>query len=458
MKIIILGAGQVGGTLAANLASEKNDIVIIDSDADRLRELQDHHDIATVTGHASDPAVLERAGAEDADMLVAVTNSDEINMMACQVAATLFRIPSKIARIRSRAYLKHREALFNNDAVPIDVIISPEQVVTEHIQRLLETPGALQVLDFADGKVQLVAVRAYYGGPLVGRELQEIRQHIPGIDTRIAAIFRGDTPIPALAETVIETDDVVYFMANTEHILPVMAELRRLDRPYRRIMIAGGGNIGERLAKRIEKQFQVKLIEMNYSRCRQLAEVLHNTIVLNGSASNRDLLKEENIEECDVFLALTNSDEANIMASLLAKKHGARKIITLITNPAYVDLVQDTSIDIVISPQLITISSLLTYVRRGDISKVHALRRGAAEAIEVIAHGDKKNSKVVGRRIDQINLPVGVTIVALVRDEEVLIAHDDIVVESEDHVILFLVDKSSISKIEKLFQVGFGFF
>ena len=316
----------------------------------------------------------------------------------------------------------------------------------------------MQVLDFADGKVQLVAVRAYYGGPLVGRELQEIRQHIPGIDTRIAAIFRGDTSIPALAETVIETDDVVYFIANTEHILPVMAELRRLDRPYRRIMIAGGGNIGERLAKRIEKQFQVKLIEMNYSRCRQLAEVLHNTIVLNGSASNRELLKEENIEECDVFLALTNSDEANIMASLLAKKHGARKIITLITNPAYVDLVQDTSIDIVISPQLITISSLLTHVRRGDISKVHALRRGAAEAIEVIAHGDKKNSKVVGRRIDQINLPPGVTVVALVRDEEVLIAHDDIVVESEDHVILFLVDKSSIGKIEKLFQVGFGFF
>lgn len=459
MKIIILGAGQVGGSLAEHLAGEKNDITVVDIDSDRLRELQDRLDIGTVTGPASYPDVLRRAGAEDADMLIAVTNSDEINMAACQIAFTLFRTPTKISRIRASAYLGKKRHLFSNDGIPIDVIISPELLVTRYIQRLIQYPGALQVLDFAEGKVQLVAVKAYYGGPMVGNELREIRKHMPTVDTRVAAIFRRDhPPIIPEASTIVEVGDEVFFIASSENIMPVMSELRRLDNPYRRIMIAGGGNIGERLAEALENDYQVKMIEQSYARCRHLSERLDRCIVLHGNASDRDLLVSENIEDTDVFCALTNDDEANIMSSMLAKRLGAKKVVTLITNPAYVDLVQGGDIDIALSPQQITMGSLLTHVRRGDITNVHSLRRGAAEAIEVIAHGDSRTSKVVGRRLDEIENPGGVTIGAVVRNNEVLIAHRDIVVETDDHLILFLIDKTKIKHVERLFQVGAGFF
>ncbi len=457
MKIIILGAGQVGASLAEHLADEENDIIVVDIDSDRLRELQDRLDIGTVTGSASHPDVLLRAGADDADLLIAVTNTDETNMVACQVAYSLFRTPTKISRIRSLPYLENRK-LFSNDAIPIDVIISPELLLTQYIHRLIEYPGALQVLDFAGGKVQLVAVKAYYGGPIVGNELREIRSHMPNIDTRVAAIFRRDHAIMPVADTVVEVDDEVFFIASSDNIMPVMSELRRLDNPYKRILIAGGGKIGERLAEALENNYQIKIIERSYARCRQLSETLTKTIVLNGNASDRDLLISENIEDVDVFCALTNDDEANIMASMLAKRLGAKKVITLNANPAYVDLVQGGEIDIAISPQQITMGSLLTHVRRGDISNVHSLRRGAAEALEVIAHGDTRTSKVIGKRLDEIEKIEGSTIGAIVRGDKVLIAHRYLVVEPEDHLIVFLTDKTKIKKVERLFQVGFGFF
>lgn len=457
MKIIILGAGQVGGTLAEHLASEANDITVVDTDAERLRDLGDRLDIRTVQGKGSFPTVLRQAGADDADMLVAVTNSDETNMLACQIAYTLFKTPTKIARVREAAYLTRPE-LFDNDHIPVDVLISPEQVVTHHIKRLIEYPGALQVIDFGEGKAQLVAVKAYYGGPLVGQQLRQLREHMPNVDTRVAAIFRRDRPILPQGDTVIEVDDEVFFIAAKAHIRQVMGEMRQLDESYKRIMIAGGGNIGERLAEAIESRYQVKIIDMNSARCRYLSETLSNTLVLLGSASDRDLLIEENIADVDLFLALTNDDEANIMSSLLAKRLGARKVMTLINNPAYVDLVQGGEIDIAVSPQLATIGTLLTHVRRGDIVSVHSLRRGAAEAIEAVAHGDGKSSKVIGRAIRDIQLPPGTTIGAIIRDEEVLIAHDSTVIESGDHVILFLVDKKYIREVERLFQVGLSFF
>jgi len=457
VKIIILGAGQVGGTLAENLASEANDITVVDTDADRLRDLGDRLDIRTVLGRASFPTILRQAGADDADMLVAVTNSDETNMVACQVAYTLFNTPTKIARVREAAYLT-RSGLFANDAIPVDVLISPEQVVTNYIKRLIEQPGSLQVIDFAGGKAQLVAVRAYYGGPLVGQELRQIRKHMPNVDTRVAAIFRRNQAILPQGDTVIEPDDEVFFIAARANIRAVMSEMRRLDENYKRIVIAGGGHIGERLAEAIENRYQVKIIEMNPARCRYLSDTLENTVILQGSASDRDLLIEENINDADVFLALTNDDEANIMSSLLAKRLGARKVMTLINNPAYVDLVQGGEIDIAISPQLATIGTLLTHVRRGDIVSAHSLRRGAAEAIEVIAHGDTHSSKVVGRSISNIVLPSGTTIGAVIRDDRVLIAHDATVIESGDHVILFLVDKNQIRAVERLFQAGLTFF
>lgn len=458
MKIIILGAGQVGSTLAENLANEDNDITVVDTKDKRLRELRDRLDIQTVHGMASHPGILEQAGADDADMLIAVTNSDEVNMAACQVSFTLFRTPTKIARIRSNAYLEHGNALFLNESVPVDVLISPEQVVCDYIRRLIETPGALQVLDFADGAVQLVGVKAVQGGPLVGQELRYLRQHMPSVDTRVAAIFRKDRSIMPQGSTVIEADDEVFFIAAKNDIRAVMSELRRQESAYKNIMIAGGGNIGHRLARSIEKRYNVKIIDRGLERCHWLSEHLDYSIVLQGDASNQELLLEENIEDTDVFIALTNDDEANIMASMLAKRLGARKVMTLINNPAYVDLVQGGDIDVAISPSQATIGSLLTHVRRGDIVNVHSLRRGVAEAIEAIAHGDANSSKVVGRALEDIDLPDGCTIGAIVRGNEVLIAHDDLVIESDDHVVLFLVDKRRTPDVERLFQVGLTFF
>lgn len=456
MKIIILGAGQVGSSVAENLVSEANDITIVDTDTTHLQALQDRFDLGTVAGHASHPEVLARAGAEDADMIIAVTNSDETNMIACQVAYTLFHTPTKIARVREVEYLSQPQ-LFNQEALPIDVLISPEQLVKDYVQRLIEHPGALQVLDFADGRVSLVAVKAYYGGPLVGHELHDLRKHMPKVETRVAAIFRRGRAIIPQGTTVIEADDEVFFIAANKDIRAVMSELRKLDKPCKRVMLAGGGNIGRRLARSMESRYQVKLIDHNYDATKKLSEELESTIVLYGDAADEELLLEENIENTDVFCALTNDDEANILSAMLAKRMGARKVMALINRAAYVDLVQSGIIDIAISPQQATIGSLLAHVRRGDVVVVHSLRRGAAEAIEAIAHGDSHTSKVVGRAIENIKLPPGTTIGAIVRGEDVIIAHHDTVIEEDDHVILFLIDKSRIVDVEKLFQVGITF-
>lgn len=456
MKILILGAGQVGSSLAENLAHEANDITVIDQNEDILRLLQDRLDLRTVTGHASHPDILRAAGAEDADMLVAVTDSDETNMVACQIAYTVFHTPTKIARIRAIEYLSQSN-LFSTNALPIDFLISPEQLITDYIKRLIEHPGALQVLDFAEGQVQLVGVKAYYGGPLVGHELRTLREHMPKVDTRVAAIYRRNRAILPEGHTVIEADDEVFFIAATKDIRAVMSELRRLDKPYKRIMIVGGGNIGKRVAQALEDKYQVKILDHDPARTRMLSNELKKTIVLQGDAADQDLLLEENIEKTDVFCALTNDDEANILSSMLAKRHGARKVMTLINRAAYVDLIESGDIDIAISPQQATIGSLLTHIRRGDVVKVHSLRRGAAEAIEAIAHGDETTSKVVGRKIEDLKLPADTTIGAIVRGDEVIIAHHDTVIQSEDHVILFLVDKTRIAEVERLFQVSITF-
>jgi trk system potassium uptake protein TrkA len=456
MKIIILGAGQVGSTVAANLVNEANDITVVDRNVDQLRNLQDHLDIRGVVGHASYPEILAQAGAADADMILAVTNSDEVNMVACQVAYTLFHTPTKIARVRSSEYLGFTQ-IFAQDACPVDVLISPEQLVTTYIQRLIETPGTLQVLDFAEGKIRLVAVKAYYGGPLVGHALRELPQHMPGVETRVAAIFRRDRAIAPDGNTVIEADDEVFFVAAAEHIHSVMGELRKLDRPMRRVLLAGGGNIGQRLASALESKYNVKLIEHSLERAKELSHKLNKTIVLQGDAADEDLLREENIDNTDVFCAVTNDDQINILSAMLAKRMGARKVMALINRGAYVDLVQSSMIDIAISPDQTTISSLLAHIRRGDVAVVHSLRRGAAEAMEAIAHGDQRTSKVVGRRVEEIKLPQGASIDAILRGDKVIIAHHDTVIEADDHVILFLIDKKRVPEVERLFQVGVTF-
>jgi len=458
MNIIILGAGQVGSSVAENLSSEANDITLVDTNPVLLNDLSDRLDIQTIVGHASHPDVLKKAGISDTDMLVAVTNSDETNIVACQIAFSLFHTPTKIARVRSQEYLKYKE-LFNDNDLPIDVLISPEQLIADHIQRLIEYPGALQVMDFAGGRARLVGVKAYYGGPLVGHEIADLRKHIPGVDSRVAAIFRRGKGIVPDGHQVIEADDEVFFIAARKDIRAVMSELRKLDEPVKHIMLAGGGNIGKRLAQALENKYNVKIIERETQRAEKLSCDLDKTIVLLGDTADENLLLEENIDQMDVFCALTNDDEANILSSMLAKRLGARKVMSLINRHAYVDLMEsEGAIDVAISPQQITISGLLAHVRRGDVVAVHSLRRGAAEAIEAIAHGDSATSKVVGKAVSQVKLPEGTMIGAIIRGEEVIMAHHDIVIENEDHLILFLLDKSKFNAVEKLFQVGVTFF
>ena len=457
MKILILGAGQVGSSAAYHLSREEaNEVTVVDRRPDVLRELQDRLDIRTVVGHVAYPDVLERAGAKDADIIVALTDMDEINMIACQVAYTLYHTPTKIARIRSADYMSSQK-LFAQDAVPVDVRISPEQLVCEYIEQLILYPGALQVLEFADGRVRLVGARVNKDGLLVGQKIASLKEHIPNTEGRIAAIYRDGKALEPTGDTIIQEDDEVFFIAARQDIRVFMSEMRKLEEPVRRVVIAGGGNIGVRLAIALEQTNQVKIIERDPKRARQISEQLNKAIVLVGDAADEELLLEENIDSVDVFCAVTNAEEANILSSMLAKRLGAHKVMALINRPSYAELVESGNIDVAISPRQITIGSLLAHVRRGDVVKVHSLRRGAAEAIEAIAHGSDGDSPVVGKKIEDIGLPRGCSIVAVVKGQEVIMAHHDTVIETDDHVILFLTDRRKIEYLEKLFQVGVSF-
>jgi trk system potassium uptake protein TrkA len=451
MKILILGAGQVGRTAADHLSREEaNEVTVVDSNEEVLRELQDRLDVRTVAGNAAHPTVLEMAGAAEADIIVALTSSDEVNMMACEVAFTLFRTPTKIARIRAAEYTS-RPALFGTDGLSVDVFINPEQLVTEYVERLIYHPGTLQVLDFADGKVRLVAVRARAGGPLVGHKLRELPEHLPKKEVRVVAIYRDGRSVRPEGDTVIAEGDEVFFLAARDDIQRATSEMRKGDEAARRVVVAGGGNIGFRLARTLEHSNQVKIIERDARRARRISELLDRAIVLHGDAADEELLIEENIDSTDVFAAMTNSEEANILSAMLAKRLGARKVMALINKPSYAELVESGSIDVAISPQTITIGSLLAHVRRGDVVRVHALRRGAAEAIEAIVHGDERSSRVVGRMVSEVPLPEGASIGALVRGDDVIMAHHDTIVRADDHVILFLADRRHLEAVEKLF-------
>lgn len=456
MRIVILGAGQVGGTLAGNLASEEHDITLVDLNEDRLRELQHRLDIKTVVGSAAHPNILIAAGIEQADMLIAVTNSDEINMMGCQIAYSLFRTPTKIARIRSQFYYDYPQ-LFCNEHVPVDVCISPEKLVTEHIENMIDYPGATQVLEFAAGQVLLISIKPQATGLMVGKSIAQLYQHLGAIDARVVAIFRDNVAIDANLNCEILIDDVVLVVASPQAILQVLIALGRYTHPNRRIIIAGGGHIGSNLAQTLEKKYRIKVIERHFEKARELAATLHNGTVLQGDIADRDLLVNENIEFTDVFCAVTNDDEANIMSCLQAKRLGARHAIALVNRNAYVELIEDSTIDQAISPQLITIGSILTKMRRGNMIKVSRLQNDEAEAIELIIHGDQHTSQVVGRSLIELDLPSGCAIVALVREEKLEMARPELRIESGDHVILLLLKRRYVRQIESLFQVSLTF-
>jgi trk system potassium uptake protein len=467
MNIIILGAGRVGESVAENLVSEKNDITVIDTDPRRLRLLQDRLDLRGVTGNGIHPSVLEAAGAVDADMLIACAALDETNLVVCKVARDLFNITTTIARLRS-AEFQDGHASDTRSSFGVDAVICPEASVTRYIHKLVQYPEALQVLEFARGRVSLIAVRAISGGPMVGHIISELPQLVPGIAMRFVAIYRtdergSDRQIVCDGATRIEPADEVFVLAATKDIRRVLDTLRRRDEPVRRVIIAGGGKVGLRLARQLAPEYRVKVIEASAQRCEYLATQLpDDTLVLNADSTDEELLENENVRDTDLFLALTSDDEDNIMACLLAKRMGAKRVLALINRRAYADLVQGTQIDIALSPAQTVIGELLLHVRRGQVEAVYSLRRGDAEALEAVAQGDRKSSKVVGRRVDELALPAGSQIGALVRGEgeegRVIVPHHDTVIESGDHVIVFLPHKRMVREVERLFQVAATFF
>jgi trk system potassium uptake protein TrkA len=472
MKILILGAGRVGESVAESLVSERNDITVIDTNPARLRELQDRLDLRCVVGNGIQPSVLQEAGIEDADMIIACAPMDETNLVVCKVAHDLFNVPTTIARVRSPEFV-NGSPLLGKSGFAVDQTLCPEASVTAYIRKLIEYPEALQVLEFAHGLVSLIAVRAVAGGPLVQHSLAEIPKLVPGVDMRIVAIYRQDTVLPVLeGSTRIEPGDEVFVLAATEHIRTVLGALRKMDRPVKRVMIAGGGKVGLRLARELQADYQIKIIEPVKARCDYLAtQTAADVLVLNGDSTDEDLLADENVQDMDLFLALTSDDEDNIMSCLLAKRLGARRVLAVINRRAYADLVQGTAIDIAISPSHAVLGELLAFVRRGDVEAVHSLRRGAAEALEAIVRGDRKTCKMAGRRIEEVGLPKGAQVGAIVRGlhrsdgseagedakPEVIIAHHDTVVLPNDHVIIFVPRKRMVRDVEKLFQVSATF-
>jgi trk system potassium uptake protein len=472
MKILILGAGRVGESVAESLVSERNDITVIDTDPARLRNLQDRLDLRGVVGNGIQPSVLKDAGAQDTDMLIACAPNDETNLVACKVAKDLFNVPTTIARVRSPEF-QDDSPMLGKTGFAVDKVICPEQSVTAYIRKLIEYPEALQVLEFAHGLVSLIAVRAVAGGPLVRHRLSEIPQLVPGIEMRIMAIYRQDTVLPHLdGMTQIDPGDEVFVLAATEHIRTVLDALSMRSQPVKRLMVAGGGKVGLRLAREIHDSYQIKIIEPLRARCDYLAtELPPQVLVLHGDSTDEDLLGDENVDQMDLFIALTSDDEDNIMSCLLAKRLGARRVLAVINRRAYADLVQGTTIDIAISPAHTVLGELLAYVRRGDVEAVHSLRRGAAEALEAIVRGDRKTCRFAGRRIEEVGLPKGATVGAIVRGlhrpdgseagedakPEVIIAHHDTVVMPNDHVIVFVPRKRMVREVEKLFQVSATF-
>ena len=481
MKVIILGAGRVGQSVAESLVSEHNDITVIDTDAERLRELESRLDLRGVVGNGVEPAVLAQAGAQEADLLIACAAQDETNLVCCKVAHLVFSLPKRIARVRSQGLVQDTR-LLAPEGFAVDRVICPEETLTRYIGKLIEHPEALQVREFAGGRACLVAARARAGAPLVGRTIAELRASAPDLSVRIVAIYRRfaeepDRFVACDGATRIEPDDEVFVLAPQAQTGQVLAALHlprgQVSQPVRRIVIAGGGRVGLRLARQLgeDARFHVKVIESHAERCVALASALPpHVLVLQGDATDEDLLGDESIDETDLFLALTNDDEDNIMSSLLAKRMGARRVLALINRHSYADLMHGTQIDIALSPAQVLLGELLASVRRGDVQAVHSLRRGVAEALEVVVRGDRRTSRVVGRKVSELPLPPEVHMGLIVRglpddageapaqgnwprEPEVIIPRSTTVIQSNDHVVFFLPRKRLVRDVEKLLRV-----
>lgn len=449
MKIVILGAGRIGGSLARNLSNSNYEVCIVDEDKNKLSDLEDKLDIMTVEGHASHLNTLKKSGLDNETTLLAVTSNDEVNIVACQLAKKVFKVKKTICRFRDDVYFDQL-SVFGEGV--IDIPISPEDEITSHLKELIDHPGSNQIESFANGKVKLVSVKAKKKGKLVGRELKGIKEDMPNIDAFVPTIYRKGNPFIPSGDTIIKENDEIYFISSESNIGAIVDEFRDHEEQYSRIMIAGGGKVGFSLAKDLEKDYNVKLIDSNPERCMKLSKELDKTIVLSGSATDESLLKSENISNIDIFCALTDDDETNVMSSLLAKKMGAKKTMIILNNPSYLGLVPGF-IDIYIAPYRLTVSSVLQDLRDSDVAQDVILKVNlGAEAIEGIVHANEFTSPLFGKPIKDVPLPEGCVIAAIIRHGELIIPSSSVDLTLNDHLIIFLSDKNKINEVEVLFK------
>jgi trk system potassium uptake protein TrkA len=459
MKVIICGAGQVGFNIARYLAVEGNDVVVIDQRPELISKISDTLDVQAILGHASHPNVLEQAGAADADMLIAVTAADEVNMVACQIADALFNIPTKIARVRHQSYLQPMWAnrLFSPEHMPIDVIISPEIAVAQAIMRRLQVPGAIDVIPLANDQVRLIGARCTEDTPLVNTPLRQLTVLFPDLNIVIIGIVRQDRAIVPTAEDQMLPGDEVYFVVDVKHVDRAMAAFGHEEEEARRIVIFGGGSIGLFLAQEIEANspgLTVRIIEYDRERAEYVAKTLDRAVVLHGDALDSELLDEANVGAAETVVAVTNDDETNILASLLAKRYGAKRVMTLVNKTTYTPLMGTLGVDVVISPRGITVSNILQHVRRGRIHAVHSLHEGFGELIEADA---LETSPLVGKPLKEVKLPSGILLGAVVRDGQVISPRGNTVVKANDRVVLFATAEA-VKKVEKMFSVRLEYF
>lgn len=449
MKIVILGAGRIGGSLARNLSNSNYEVCIVDENKNKLSDLEDKLDIMTVEGHASQLSTLKKSGLDEETIIIAVTSNDEVNIVACQIAKKVFNVKKTICRFKDNSYFEQL-GIFGDGV--IDIPISPEDEITSYLKELIDHPGAGQIETFANGKVKLVSVKAKKKGKLVGRELKGIKDDMPDVDAFIAAIYRKGHPFIPSGDTVIKENDEIYFISSESDIGSIVDEFRDHEEQYSRIMIVGGGKVGFSLAKHLEKSYNVKLIDSNTERCMTLSKELDKTIVLNGSATDETLLKRENISNIDIFCALTDDDETNVMSSLLAKKMGAKKTMIILNNPSYLGLVPGF-IDVYIAPYRLTVSSVLQDLRESDVAQDVILKvNTGAEAIEGIVHANEFTSPLFGKSIKDIPLPEGTAIAAIIRHGELIMPSSSVELTLNDHLVVFLSDRNNVNEIEVLFK------
>ena len=459
MKIVICGAGLVGSAIASHLSEEHNDVTVIDASQENIQRITDQVDVHGVVGVASHPDRLAEAGVGDADLLIAVTESDEINMVACQVSHTIFNTPVKIARIRSQAYLNPLYSdLYAPDDMPIDHIISPEKEVSAAVSNQLRVPGAFDVKDMCEGKMNLVGVLLTDDSPIRDVSLRHLTNLFPDLLITVLAIIRdGKVVIPRSGAESMQTGDRVYFVCDAGHLHRAMASFGHEEPEARSVVIAGGGSIGQMLAREIGSNFEntaVQIIELHASRARALAEELQNTGIINGDALDSAILREAGVHRTETFVSVTEDDEVNILSALLAKRTGAKHAVALVNIPGFIPLVGTLGVDAVINPSQITVSSILEHVRRGRIRDVHPVIEDLGEVLEAEA---LPSSLLVGKPLRLAKIPKGIAVGGVLRDGRVITARGDTVIESGDTVVIFAA-RGKITQLEKLLSVRLDVF